>query len=460
MSITAPKPLKVIPQPLSSSVRKVVQTVTSWGNQRRQAVVLKGERLAPLAGDANLARGLGRSYGDSALPSHESDSVVDTTLADRILAFDPETGAIRAEAGLSLFDLNRLFLRRGFFCPVSPGTQFVTLGGMVASDVHGKMSHVAGCFGSHHVASLLLQVADGRLIECGPNQEPELFWGTVGGMGLTGHILEVEFSLEKIRSPWVYSQSQRIPNIDAFMDQLHETGPKWPHGVGWIDCVSRGKNMGRGILDVGRWATPEQSQGQFLPTTKRASVPFFFPEWAINPLTVRAFNSAYYHKHVQRKREGIVHPDQFFYPLDAILNWNRVYGRRGFTQYQCILPRAAGRGAARHFLDVLTKQGGASPLCVIKDCGEEGKGMLSFPMPGISIALDIAIRSDTQRLVDRLNQVVIELGGRIYLTKDLFTRAEDFRRMEPRLDAFLKVREKWDPNHRISSAQSLRLFGR
>ncbi len=442
------------------SSRAERQWVVSWGNHARKANVRRGEGLASLSEGAALSRGLGRSYGDSSLPSKESDSVVETILADRILSFCPENGAIRAEAGLSLFEINRLFLRRGFFCPVSPGTQFVTLGGMVASDVHGKMSHVAGCFGSHHVRSLLLRVADGRLIECGPKKESELFWATVGGMGLTGHILEVEFAMEKIPSPWIYSQSQRIPNIDRFIEELQESGPRWPHGVGWIDCVSRGSSMGRGILDVGRWATAEECEERALPQKRRASVPFYFPTWALNTVTVKAFNTLYYHKHLQRKREGVVHPDDFFYPLDAILNWNRVYGKAGFTQYQCVLPHSAGSGAARYFLDVLTKLGGASPLCVIKDCGEQGKGMLSFPMPGISIALDIAIRADTQRIVDRLNQIVIEMGGRIYLTKDSFTRAEDFRKMEPRLEKFMAVREKWDPHHRISSAQSLRLFGR
>ncbi len=439
--------------------RQVRELVASWGNQTRKGIVLRGERLKELSRQAVLARGLGRSYGDSALPADESDILVETMMADRILAFDPETGHIRVEAGMSLFELNRLFLRRGFFCPVSPGTQFVTFGGMVASDVHGKMSHASGCFGSHHVNSMLLRVADGRLIECNADCEPDLFWATIGGMGLTGHILEVEFTLERITSPWIYSQSRRIANIDSFMDHLLDDGAQWPHGVGWIDCVSRGRNMGRGLLDVGRWASVDESQGLALPTKRRASFPMYLPEWALNSVTVKSFNTLYYWKHLQKKREGIRHPDDFFYPLDAILNWNKVYGRRGFTQYQCVLPSSAGRGAARHFLSVLTALGGASPLCVIKDCGEEGKGMLSFPMKGISIALDLAIRDNTQQIVDRLNQVVIELGGRIYLTKDSFTRAEDFRRMEPRLDAFLAVREKWDPKGKFSSAQSKRLFG-
>lgn len=437
-----------------------METLTSWGNLEREAVVRRGEDLAQLSQGVQLSRGLGRSYGDSSLPSVAGQAVLETVSGDRILAFDAESGRLRAESGLSLFELNRLFLRRGYFVPVSPGTQFVTLGGMVASDVHGKMSHVAGCFGSHHVSKLLMRVADGRLISCGPDEQSELFWATVGGMGLTGHILEVEFKLEKIPSPWIYSFSRRIRDIDEFVEELLKGGEQWPHGVGWIDCISEGRNLGRGILDFGRWATAEQAVSRVLPVKRRASVPVYFPNWVLNPVTARAFNELVYRKHWRKQRQGVVHPDDFFYPLDAIGNWNRVYGRRGFTQYQCILPRSAGAGAARKFLEVLVRVGGASPLCVIKDCGEQGKGLMSFPMPGISIALDIAIGHGTQALVDRLNDLVLTEGGRIYLTKDTFTRPEHFAQMEPRLEHFLSVREKWDPQHQISSAQSQRLFGR
>ncbi|MEO1335135.1 MAG: FAD-binding oxidoreductase, partial [Myxococcota bacterium] len=192
---------------------------------------------------------------------------------------------------------------------------------------------------------------------------------------------------------------------------------------------------------------------------RRLAVPFTFPSWVLNPLTVRMFNSLYYWKHLPKVKEGKRHPESFFYPLDAILHWNRIYGKQGFTQYQCVLPNDAGRGSARRFLEVLTRKGGASFLCVIKDCGSEGRGLLSFPMPGISIALDIAIRNNTQRLVDELNEVVIAEGGRIYLAKDTFTRAEHFAQMEPRLDQFNAFRDKWDPDRRVRSAQSVRMLG-
>jgi FAD/FMN-containing dehydrogenase len=304
-----------------------------------------------------------------------------------------------------------------------------------------------------------MRVADGRILECSRVAESDLFRATIGGMGLTGHILEVECRLARVPTPWIYAETERIEDIDRYIDALKEAGPRWPYTMGWIDCLSRGRHLGRGILYRGRWAEPGEAPAELPRPLVRPSLPFDFPEWALNRLSVRAFNALYYRKQVRRLRRGIVHPEAFFYPLDAIGRWNRMYGRRGFTQYQCVLPESAGRGAARRFLERLTARGGASMLCVIKDCGEQGLGLLSFPMRGISIALDIPVRDDTAELVDWLNERVVAEGGRVYLAKDQFTRAEHFRAMEPRLERFLCVRRKWDPEGRIRSAQSVRLLG-
>jgi decaprenylphospho-beta-D-ribofuranose 2-oxidase len=379
-------------------------------------------------------------------------------LADRILAFDPATAVIRAEAGLSLRELNRVFLPRGFFPPVSPGTMFVTLGGMVAADVHGKNHHRDGCFGAH-VRALKMRVADGRIVECSREHHEELFRATIGGMGLTGHILEVEFALAHVPSPWILCESERIRDIDAFLAGLKEAGPRWPFTVGWIDCLSKGSAMGRGILMRGRWAEPAEAPRRFPKPKKRLSVPFVFPEWLLGRWSVRIFNEVYYRAHVPRLRRRIWHPEPFWYPLDAILHWNRIYGRRGFTQYQCVLPAEGGLAAARRFLELLSSKGGASFLCVIKDCGAEGAGLLSFPKPGVSIALDMAVRDDTQAIVDALNERVIAEGGRVYLAKDTFTRPEHFRAMEPRLPEWERIRREWDPETRLKSAQSVRILG-
>jgi FAD/FMN-containing dehydrogenase len=419
---------------------------------------VRSEDLTRLTRDRHLSRGLGRSYGDSSLPAAGDLEVAVTTLADRVLAFDPATGAMRAEAGLSLRDIYRTFLPRGFFTPVSPGTQFVTLGGMVAADIHGKNHHRAGCFGAH-VDSLTMRVADGRVVTCSPTHERDLFRATLGGMGLTGHVLEVGFRMERVPSPWIAFEGERVPNIDAYIDALKEAGPKWPLTMGWIDCLSGGSRLGRGTLYKGRWAEASEAPKKFPRPKGRIEVPFMLPEFALGPLTVRAFNTLNYWRHIPRVRRGFVHPESFFYPLDTFRNWHRLYGRRGFTQYQCVLPDSAGRAAARRFLELLVKRGGASFLCVIKDCGAEGIGLLSFPKPGISIALDIAVRDDTQSLVDALNEQVIKEGGRIYLAKDAFTRAEHFRAMEPRLDEWQAIRRWWDPTGRLRSAQSVRIFG-
>jgi FAD/FMN-containing dehydrogenase len=419
---------------------------------------VRSEDLETLTRDAVLCRGLGRSYGDSSLPPPSHPVVAATPRADRILSFDAATGVLRAEAGLSLREINRLFLPRGFYDPVCPGTQFITLGGMVAADVHGKAHHRSGSFGNH-LLKVKMRVPDGRVLECSREVEPDLFRATVGGMGLTGHILEVECRLARVPSPWLVTETERIADIERFIDALKESGARWPYTMGWIDCLARGRGLGRGLLMRGRWADPAEAPPRLPRPLRRPAVPFVFPEWVLGRWSVRAFNALYYRKQRGELRRTLSHPEAFFYPLDAVREWNRMYGRRGFTQYQCVLPEAAGRGAARRFLDLLTARGGASMLCVIKDCGEEGYGLLSFPLRGISIALDLPIRDDTPALVDALNERVIAEGGRVYLAKDLFTTAERYRAMEPRLDEWTRVRRAWDPHGRLRSAQSVRLLG-
>ena len=437
---------------------KIEPRLSGWGRIAVAGREVRSEDLERITRDVPLSRGLGRSYGDSSLPPPGRPVVAGSRLADRILAFDETTGVLRAEAGLSLFEVNRVFLPRGFYDPVAPGTQFITLGGMVAADVHGKTHHRCGSFGTH-LRALRMRVADGRIVECSPEVEPDLFRATLGGMGLTGHILEVECRLLRVPSPWVYTESERVGDIDRFIDALKEAGPKWPYTVGWIDCLSRGRSMGRGILNRGRWAEAAEAPAGPPPPKRRPSVPFVLPGWVIDRWSVRTFNALFYGTHVPRVKRGVVHPESFFYPLDVVRHWNRLYGPRGFTQYQCVLPESAGRGAARRFLELLTRRGGASMLCVIKDCGPEGAGLLSFPKAGTSIALDLPIRDDTQALVDALNELVIAEGGRVYLAKDALTRGEHYRAMEPRLDAFLAVRRKWDPQGRLRSAQSVRILG-
>ncbi len=435
-----------------------MSTLAGWGRLSEPGTEVLDEDLERLTRGAALSRGLGRSYGDSSLPASATDKVAATRLANRILSFDSATGVMRAEAGLSLVNLIRLMLPRGWFPPVVPGTKYVTLGGMVASDVHGKNHHVEGCFGAH-VRALRLRLADDAIVECSAAEHADLFYGCIGGMGLLGHILEVEFVLHRIPSQWIRMERARVHDIDAYLASLTRAAGTWPMTMGWIDCVHRGASMGRGVLMAGRWATAAEAP-ETPPRAKADKVvPIEFPNWAVNSTTVGLFNTAYYWSHMRRVVSKVVAPDPFFFPLDSLLDWNKGYGSRGFTQYQCVVPRAAGAPAVREFMDRLTTLGGASPLCVIKDCGPEGKGTLSFPLEGTSIAVDMPVTPDIQRIVDGLNEFVISTGGRIYLTKDRFTRPEHFAAMEPRLPAFQALREKWDPARRLRSAQSRRLFG-
>ena len=431
--------------------------LSGWGRIFVPGEEVRSEDLEKLTEGAVLTRGLGRSYGDSSLPPPSVTTIPASPLANRVLSFDEATGTMRAEAGLSLAEINRVYRPRCWSSPVLPGTQFVTLGGMVAADVHGKEHHATGCFGEH-VRRLKMRLADDHIVECASWYHPDLFAATLGGMGLTGHILEVEFVMQRIDSPWIWQRTQRIAGIEAFLSSLAEANDEWPFIVGWIDCLKTGPQMGRGILYCGRWATKEEAPAGPPPERRRWMVPFEFPQFALNRTFIKIFNFLIYHKQ-RALTAGIVHPDSFFHPLDALAEWNKIYGRAGFTQYQCVLPKSAGPDAPRKFLELLTRLGGSSFLCVIKNCGPEGRGMLSFPLEGTTLALDIPVRADTQRIVDALNEHLIDAGGRVYLAKDAFTRPEHFRAMEPRLDAFLEIRSRWDSQRRLRSAQSVRLMG-
>lgn len=438
--------------------RPFATTLTGWGRHPRLAGhAIWSEDLAASTAGAVLTRGLGRSYGDASLPAAPGDVVAESWLADRLLAFDPVTGVLRAEAGLSLLEINRLFLPRGWFPPVTPGTQFVTLGGMVAADVHGKNHHCAGSFGEH-VRSLVLRLADGRVVACSNELEPELFRATLGGMGLTGHILEVEFTLERIPSPWIWSESERHGSLEAVATAL-QTGRDWPFTMAWLDTLAGGRHLGRGIVIKGRWARPGEAPATPPRFRRAATVPFQAPDWLLSPMSLRAFNTAYYWRHLVRVRRGPVHPQAFFYPLDAVERWNLLYGRRGLTQYQCLVPHAPDHGPIRQVVELARSLGVASFLTVLKDFGPAGRGLLSFPAPGLTLTLDLPVRPNTAAVVARLNRLVAELGGRVYLAKDAFSSAEDFRRLEPRLDEWQRVRRRWDPEGRLRSAQSVRLLG-
>lgn len=431
--------------------------LSGWGRTFVPGSEKRSENLLAITAESSLSRGLGRSYGDASLPASGVQEVVGTRLADRILGFDEASCVLRAEAGFALSELLRLYLPRGFFTPVTPGTKFVTLGGMVASDVHGKNHHVEGTIG-RHVQALKLRLADGRIARCSREEEPELFFATLGGMGLTGHILEVDLKLVRVPTPWIYQESFRFSRLDDLLPAIRQASQQWPFTVAWMDTAASGTALGRGILYCGRWATPAEAPAHYPKDKRQLTMPFALPSGILNRATVRAFNALVYNSHFKQHIRKVCDAPSFFYPLDFMSRWNLAYGPRGVTQHQCVLPDEAGADGVRGLLSVLAAMGACSFLTVAKDCGPEGEGLLSFPRPGMSVALDIPIRHDTQQVVDRLNEQVIRCGGRIYLTKDGFTRAEHFRAMEPRLAAFLSAKRTWDPQGTIKSAQSERLF--
>ncbi len=431
--------------------------LAGWGRQFRPARELTPESLLAPSRDAVLSRGLGRAYGDSALPPASRPVVLTTRRADHFVSFDAGTRELRAEAGVSLATINRLFLPRGYFLPVTPGTQHVTLGGAVAADVHGKNHHVDGGFGDH-VTSLVVRVGDGRVITCTRERDADLFWATIGGMGLTGHVLEVGLTMRAVPSGVIDEELTRVDGLEAFQDALAVAATRHRYTVGWIDCLTRGASAGRGVLMAGDFS---RAPGAPVPRARErvARLRFELPSWALGRATVRAFNEVHFRAFPRGTTRRSIGWEDFFYPLDRVDDWNLMYGSRGFTQYQCVLPERSARLGAARVMNVLTRRGGASFLCVIKDCGPEGRGMLSFPLKGISIALDLPLCDGTQALVDALNEEVIAHGGRIYLAKDSLTRREHFAQMEPRLAAFQEVRRKWDPRRTIRSAQSVRLMG-
>ena len=444
---------------IDESLVRGVQTLSGWG---RVPVVpgreVRSEDLATTTANLPLTRGLARAYGDAALPAPGDYRVAGSVLADRLLSFDDATGVLLAEAGVSLAQLYQVFLPRGWFTPVSPGTRFVTLGGMVASDVHGKNHHRAGCFGEH-VQAITLRTADGSIVRCSPAMHADLFFATIGGMGLTGHILEVAVRLEQVPSPWIAQDSERVDDIDGLVARLKDASATWPMTAGWFDGLSRGRSFGRGILFRGRWAEAQDAPRRFPALRAPVPVPVTLPDGLLSDPLMRLANAGQFFTHQPRHRRQVVHPGTFYYPLDAAGAWHRLYGPRGFVQYQCVLPAAASPDVVRRFLELVARHGPSPYLCVIKDCGAEGSGILSFPKAGMSLALDFPMRTHTQALTDRMNEFVIAEGGRVYLAKDALTRPEHFRAMEPRLDRFLTIRRQWDPQGRLRSAQSVRLFG-
>lgn len=444
------------------------QSLTGWGRfpviettcarPEDRAALIEAVDAARQASDEVLAHGMGRSYGDAALLSN--GKVVLTRKLDRMLNFDESKGALTCEAGVTLEEIIDTFLPRGFFPPVVPGTQYVTVGGAIGCNIHGKNHHHDGCFGDH-VTRMEVLLASGEVVTCSPTEREDLFWATIGGMGLTGVILNATIALTPVASDAIELETIRVENLDHFFEVSAESGD-FTHVVSWIDTVASGKNLGRGVFMRGRHApagtdVSRNSVDRLAGAIgKLANGKNFNSNLLLNRFTVRAFNEAYFRKEKKGLTQSQVHYKPFFFPLDAVDNWNYIYGPRGFLQYQLVVPT---KEAVREALTLVASSKEASFLSVIKEFGDgKDHGGLSFPQAGITLAMDFPNTGKPLfELFEKLDQLVLEAGGRIYLGKDARLPSRHVAAMYPDLDKWKQIRDKYDPEGVFSSDLARRL---
>jgi FAD/FMN-containing dehydrogenase len=448
-------------------------TVSGWGRYPQvKSRLTRPESLSALeraiTGSSPLiARGLGRAYGDAA--ACDNGTTVLTERIGRFLAFNEITGVLRAEAGVSLSEILATFVPRGWFLPVTPGTKHATIGGAVACDVHGKNHHVDGSF-CRSLKSLTLCIASGKEIECSPNENADIFWATIGGMGLTGVIKEVELALIPIESSYINLHSIKSANLEETFTLFRKHESAYQYSVAWLDCLASGDDLGRCILLLGNHAklaelNDKQKVSPLAVNAKPAlPVPFDMPSGLLNAFTMSTFNNLYYAKQQQKEVKSIIDYGTFFYPLDVLNNWNRMYGKAGFIQYQCVFPLETSKAAIIKLLSLSQSLGYGSFLAVLKrfgaSVGEQSPGeeySLSFPIAGYTLTLDMPVKPGLFDFTKQLDQIVLEFNGRIYLAKDSCLGPEEFRQMYPAFSKWLTIKKKVDPNNVFSSHLSNRL---
>lgn len=381
-----------------------------------------------------IAYAQGRSYGDACLNS--GGTLITTKNLNRLLNFDKSSGLLECEAGVTLAEILKFALPLGWFLPVTPGTKFVSVGGAIANDIHGKNHHVAGNFG-HHIDSLVLLRSDGQLLNCSTTENSEIFYATIGGIGLTGLIISAKIRLKKVMGPYINMDSIKFGSLDEFFALSGSSDKNSEYTVAWLDCIASNNNFGRGIFMRGDHAEIISTKNDFYKESK-ISIPFDLPQWCLNPLTVKAFNTCYYHKQQSKSVSSTVHYEPFFYPLDSVLNWNRIYGKNGFLQFQCVVPKDISKATIEEILKEIVKSQSASFLAVLKEFGEkESLGLMSFPRSGTTLCLDFANRGqNTLDLFRRLHDIVYNNGGAIYPAKDACMNGKEFRKAYPKIDAF------------------------
>lgn len=420
----------------------VRKKITNWGNYPKisSEITRLHDANAPVLKLSHekkvIARGNGRCYGDASL----GESVISTLELSNFIEFDAKSKTITCEAGVLLSDLLEFLVPKGFFIPVTPGTKFITVGGAIAADVHGKNHHKDGCFSSF-VESFKLFVGPGEIIQCSPAENDQLFYRTFGAMGLTGIVLSVTFKVIAIETSFIYQESIKASNLDEIF-ALFEDSAEWKYTVAWIDCLQKGKSLGRSIIMRGESASLDQlnkKQAKIplkVHNNRIKNIPFYFPSFVLNSLSVKLFNWAYYLKQFRKKQTSVVHYDQFFYPLDSIGEWNKIYGKPGFIQYQFVLPMENSKAGMRAVLEEIANSGLGSFLAVLKLFGENDPRFYnSFPIEGYTLALDFKYSKKLSGLVERMDQIVLDSGGRIYRAKDCMSRAE--------LTNYIKAESDW-----------------
>ena len=420
----------------------------SWGNLPGDSGSLSIDLRSFVGAENVLIRGMGRSYGD--VCTNSTGKLLATKFLNKFLRFEPETGILTCEAGVTISEIQRMFVHRGWMVPVTPGTQFVSVGGAIANDVHGKNHHSMGTFGEH-VLSLNLLRTNGELLSCSKQENPELFHATIGGLGLTGFIVQATIQLQSVPGPWLQTENLIFGDVDEFLAISDDTEDKWKYSVSWIDCAKASST--RGIFMRGN---PVAAENRKEPQPRNLNFPFTPPISVVNKLSVKVFNQAYFKLNAIKKGTRVTHYQPFFYPLDAVQNWNRMYGRNGFYQHQCVVPRVDGEGVLREILQVIQKSGQGSFLSVLKTFGDrEPAGLLSFTRAGITLALDFPNHGEsTLKLLEALDGIVISAGGAINPSKDARMSRETFEASFPRSFEFQQFRDRG-----ISSDLSKRLMG-
>lgn len=401
------------------------KNIANWGLypsmkvNEYEPISIEEFRQAVLSTNKIIARGNGRCYGDASL----QNDVISTRKWNKFIEFDRERGFIEVEAGVLLAEILEVSVPAGFFLPVTPGTKFITVGGAIASDVHGKNHHVDGCF-SEHVVYFDLMIESGEVVRCSRDENRELFWATIGGMGLTGVILSARFLLTKIETAYIRNEAIQAKNLDEIFE-LFEESESWTYTVAWLDCLQKGESLGKSIMLRGEHATLDELPPKLkkkplkLKKKPKLNIPFFFPNFVLNPWSIKIFNWLYFNKQIKKHVKNIVDYDQFFYPLDMVHNWNRIYGKNGFIQYQFVIPKENGLEGMREILKTIAESGNGSFLVVLKLFGENNPNAYnSFPKPGYTLALDFKVNNGLKKLIENLDLIVEAYGGRIYRTKD------------------------------------------